>query len=558
LADTYDVIICGAGSGGGFMAGQIAPNASVLILDAGPHFPEAPNPGTGVLSRRKLSTQMNLGTWIPSSKASNHGSVFFTYPMYMDQSNPFNFTGQHEAKIVGGGSAVNVGAWLRPRLVDWDGFEEETGIQGWTKAAFEPHFQRAERILNVHRDDRAYWNKASVLYEQAAKSMGIPVFETASNRKNCIFCGHRLNAGMPCKYDSLMGTHMTQIPKALAAGATLVANATVTNVNITNNVATGVTYTVNGQTFTANARKLVVVSSGAMGTPLLLRDSGLNQMNSNVGMYLRAHPGVPMDVLLPGDDWNQDRGYQWNAHHHAMDANGQPTDAVVHVSAGFMATTMWVAAAFQIGLFGAPYKNVMRQWRQRAGAFIFAMKPAITGRVVGTREMPVIFYPVADTSGYLEKKTMDDLLLAIGQVSEVYKKMGAFSAFPNPTLPAHVLKQQVSLFVTTSGALHPQGTCRAGANAANSVVDANCMSWDVKNLMINDASVIPNALSANPNAMIMAVASRNSDYVNHQILGATSSTTAQQEMTAHAIARQAAIKGAERESHAKQGAAPRD
>ena len=68
MADTYDVIICGAGPGGGFMAGQIAPNASVLILDAGPHFPEAPNPGIGVLSRRKLSAQMNLGTWIPSNK----------------------------------------------------------------------------------------------------------------------------------------------------------------------------------------------------------------------------------------------------------------------------------------------------------------------------------------------------------------------------------------------------------------------------------------------------------------------------------------------------------
>jgi len=35
--------------------------------------------------------------------------------MYMDQSNPTSSTGQHEAKLVGGGSAVNVGAWLRPR-----------------------------------------------------------------------------------------------------------------------------------------------------------------------------------------------------------------------------------------------------------------------------------------------------------------------------------------------------------------------------------------------------------------------------------------------------------
>jgi choline dehydrogenase len=536
------------------MAGQIAPNASVLILDAGPHFAEPPNPGTGVLSRRTLSTQMSLGTWIPNSKASNRGSVFFSYPMYMDQSNPFTFTAQHEARLVGGGSAVNVGAWLRPRLVDWDGFAEETGVQGWTKPDFEPHFQRAERILNVHRDSRAYWNKASVLYEQAALSMGIPVFETASNRKNCIFCGHRLNAGMPCKYDSLMGTHMTQIPKALAAGAKLIANATVNQINIENKVATGVTYTVNGQTFTANARKLVVVSSGTMGTPLVLRDSGVHLLNPNVGMYLRAHPGVPMDVLLPGDDWGQDRGYQWNAHHHVIDDKGQPTDAVVHVSAGFMATTMWVAAAFQIGLFGTPYKNVMRQWKQRAGAFIFGMKPAITGRVTGTRANPIILYPVAGPTGVLEDKTMNDLLAGIRQVSEVYKKMGAFSAFPNPSVPSQVLKQQVTLFVTTSGALHPQGTCRAGSKPENSVVDSNCMSWDIGNLMINDASVIPNALSANPNAMIMAVSSRASDFVNREILGVASASTAAQEMVAFERARrEAAERALER-----QGAGRRD
>src|SRR5262245_11763600 len=156
MADTYDVIICGAGSGGGFLAGEIAANASVLILDAGPWFSETPNPGVGSPERRKLSTQMNLGTWLPNSKDSARGRLFFAYPMYMDRSNPFATTAQREARVVGGGSFVNVGAWLRPRLVDWDGFEEETGVQGWTKRLYEPHFLRAERILHVHRDSRQY------------------------------------------------------------------------------------------------------------------------------------------------------------------------------------------------------------------------------------------------------------------------------------------------------------------------------------------------------------------------------------------------------------------
>ena len=96
---------------------EIAAHGSVLILDAGTHYKEPANPGVGVPSRRALATQMNLGTWLPDSKDSPRGDLFFAYPMYMDQSNPFASTAQREAKVVGGGSFVNVGAWLRPRRV---------------------------------------------------------------------------------------------------------------------------------------------------------------------------------------------------------------------------------------------------------------------------------------------------------------------------------------------------------------------------------------------------------------------------------------------------------
>ena len=196
-----------------------------------------------------------------------------------------------------------------------------------------------------------------------------------------------------------------------------------------------------------------------------------------------------------------DRGYQWNIHHHVIDEKGNPMDAVVHASAGFPSTTSWVAATYKIGLFGKPYKDVMRQFRSRVGAFIFAMKPAIYGRISGTIADPVIYYPIATELGGLEDKTWNDLYAGIRQVGAIYKKLGAYSSFPNGDDPVSVLKGQVSLFVTTSGALHPQGTCRAGANQKNSAVDTWGMSWDVKNLMCCDASVIPNHISSNPNSI---------------------------------------------------------
>jgi choline dehydrogenase-like flavoprotein len=283
--------------------------------------------------------------------------------------------------------------------------------------------------------------------------------------------------------------------------------------------ATGVMYRRNGETITATANKLVVLSAGAMGTPIIMRTSGMHLINPNVGQYLRAHPGIPIDAVLPGTDWNTDRGYQWNAYHYTMDENGEPMDAIVHVSAGFPANTPWVASA--VGTFGFPYKNLMRQFRQRAGAFIFQLKPAIYGRVTGDIDNPKIFYPVADTSGKLEPKTLNDLMASVKQVSAVYKSIGAFGTYPRAEDPDFILKNTLSQFVTSSGALHPQSTCRAGASPKTSVVDTNCMSHDIANLMCCDASAIPHHISANPNATIMALSARAADFVITQVLGKT-------------------------------------
>ena len=145
-----------------------------------------------------------------------------------------------DTQTVGGGTFLNVGAWVRPRTVDFDGFAEETGVKGWSKQDFEPFFQQCEKTQFVHRTPRENWNPGSIASEKAANRLGIKMYETSTNKFHCIFCGHRLDAGMPCKYDSLMGTAQTQIPKAIAAGATVLDNATVVKVEITNNKATGV------------------------------------------------------------------------------------------------------------------------------------------------------------------------------------------------------------------------------------------------------------------------------------------------------------------------------
>ena len=163
----------------------------------------------------------------------------------------------------------------------------------------------------------------------------------------------------------------------------------------------------------------------------------------------------------------------------------------------------------------------MRQYRQRVGAFVFQLKPNMYGRVVGDIDTPIIYYRVADSTGLLEPKTLNDLVASVRQISRVYKSLGALTTYPKADDPDFILKKTISQFVTASGALHPQSTCRAGASAKNSVVDSNCMSHDIQNLMCCDASAIPHHISSNPNAMIMALAARAADFVITNVLGKT-------------------------------------
>ena len=63
-------------------------------------------------------------------------------------------------------------------------------------------------------------------------------------------------------------------------------------------------------------------------------------------------------------------------------------------------------------------------------------------------------------------------------------------------------------------AYHPQGTCRMGTDAKNSVVNQYGETHDVKNLFVADASIIPTSILVNPQVTIYALAHYISDQIN--------------------------------------------
>ena len=60
---------------------------------------------------------------------------------------------------------------------------------------------------------------------------------------------------------------------------------------------------------------------------------------------------------------------------------------------------------------------------------------------------------------------------------------------------------------------HLYGTARMGDDPRNSVVNADCRSWDIPNLWICDGSVFPTTGGVNPSLTIQAIACRTGDRI---------------------------------------------
>ena len=60
---------------------------------------------------------------------------------------------------------------------------------------------------------------------------------------------------------------------------------------------------------------------------------------------------------------------------------------------------------------------------------------------------------------------------------------------------------------------HLNGTARMGGDPRRSVVNADCRSWDIRNLWVCDGSVFPTVGGVNPSLTIQAIACRTADRI---------------------------------------------
>ena len=478
---TADAVVVGTGAGGATAAARLRDaGLDVLLLEEGAlHRTESFITDPATMIRRLYR---DAGT-----------TMIFGRP-------PIIFA---EGRCVGGSTVINGGmSWPTPERVlrHW---EHDLGLPDTGPQAMAPYLAQAERILHVEPNQDDTLGRNSHLFVEGAGRLGWPVARAPRNMRRCVGLN---NCALGCPTGAKQAMHVTEIPRALAAGATLLTHARVDRVLFRGRRAIGVRGRLLGDDgrvrgrFRAHAA-LVVLAAGARHTPGILKRSWL--LARMIGRGLHTHPNAKVVGVF------DERIDPWIGTHQAFHIHHFRDEGVL---IGYAAVPPGLLAAGLPGM-GEEHARLMRAYNHMLTAATL-IEDESEGRVVlGPDRQPYMFFT-------LSARDLETLHRGVALTAELMFAAGArrvllpFADLPALDGPAELrriherprVRETIELMT-----VHIMGTARMATDPGRGATDPCGAVHGIEGLVVADASVLPSSVGVNPQESIIAMALRNAD-----------------------------------------------
>jgi choline dehydrogenase-like flavoprotein len=473
-----DVLIIGSGAGGAVVAEALTgAGLDVVMVEEGPYLDRdrVPDSTAGSL----------LQMWRCGGLTAGLGKPPVAYA---------------EGRCVGGSTEINSAIMQRVPDDLLETWAADYEIADFGPRALEPYYDRVAAMVNASLTDGPL-GEASNRLRQGGEALGWRTAPLERAQRHCVATNL---CALGCPTGGKQSMTATAIPRALGRGLRLVAQCRVRRLVLGKGRVVAARAVARGHDGRAHRVTLrprqVFLSGGAVQSPALLRRSGLTH---KVGESLRLHPTIRVVARFDRE----------------IDAHD--TRLPLYAITEFMPEARIGGSFFQLGFFGTALAEdwdtrswLLADWR-RCGLYYAMTRARGLGRVSAPPGLadPLVRYALAP-------EDWASLAMGLSRLGEAMFAAGATHVYPSIAgHPGWTEAGQCGEFLTGGlprdrtnlMSIHLFSSCPPGERAERSATDSFGRVRGVENLILADASQIPEAPGVNPQLTVMAMALRNAE-----------------------------------------------